>query len=177
MVLSLLLCQAVAKGTAPNGMFNREELIRQRRVEREQKNRTRQEEEFLQTQQEMNREKLRNTRIRLSIDPSKTWEDLKREEEVKRKDRIEKRKEELLQSSRYSEGLSKSVEKWKTFKSRESESLVATAAATTDPSSRRGSGSHVSPEEVHFTLSLLHPLTCGRLWRISNANKRDGNRR
>jgi hypothetical protein len=125
-------------------MFSRDEIIRQRRLERQQKNELKQQETSLQTQQEIQREKLRNTRIRLSIDPSKTWEDVKREEEVKRKDRIEKRKEELQQSSRYSEGLSKSVEKWKTLKFREGEESAVTE---TDP--RRGSkGRVVSPEKV-----------------------------
>jgi hypothetical protein len=141
-------------------MFSRDEMIRQKRLERQQKNQNRSEDEFLRTQQEYRREKLRNTRIRMSIDPSKTWEDVKREEEVKRKDRIEKRKEELQQSSHYSESLMKSVEKWKTMKSadeggagggrRSSSASVAGSRTGSQPSSpRRGSrGNGLSPEEV-----------------------------
>lgn len=136
-------------------MFQRDEAIRQKRLERQQKHVVKQEEDFLRTQQEIHREKLRNTRIRLSVDTSKTWEDIKREEEIKRKDRIEKRKEELLQTSQCSESLLKSVEKWKTYKSTEAEK----------PSSRRGSResgvsspnrgsktSSLSPEEVTAAL-------------------------
>jgi hypothetical protein len=144
-------------------MFSRDEIIRQRRLERQQKNELKQQETSLQTQQEIQREKLRNTRIRLSIDPSKTWEDVKREEEVKRKDRIEKRKEELQQSSRYSEGLSKSVEKWKTLKFREGEESAVTATAVTETDPRRGSkGRVLSPEEVsrpYFFCSTYRSLS------------------
>lgn len=141
-------------------MFFRDELIRQKRLARQQKSTDKQEGDFIQTQQEIRREKLRNTRIRLSIDPSKTWEDIKREEEIKRKDRVEKRKEELLQASHCSESLQKSIEKWKTFKSSEADKSLSK-----ESSPRRGSqgsgisspnrgskGSGISPEEVTANL-------------------------
>jgi hypothetical protein len=155
-------------------MFSREEMIRQKRLERQQKNQNKNEDEFFRTQQEFHREKLRNTRIRLSIDPSKTWDDIKREEEVKRKDRIERRKEELQQTSHYSESLLKSVEKWKTMKSMEEgggggERMGRSAsvggggsAGSQQFSPRRGSRGHVpSPEEVcdFLLLLLLLPLS------------------
>lgn len=150
-------------------MYTREEMIRQKRLQRQQKNQNKSEEEFLRTQQEFHREKLRNTRIRMSIDPSKTWDDIKREEEIKRKDRIERRKEELLQTSHCSDSLMKSVEKWKTMKSTEEGGDVgdqkmgrsaSVGSGSQQSSPRRRSRGHVqSPEEVCDSF-LFPPLNC-----------------
>lgn len=139
-------------------MFERDEKIRQARLERQQKNHQKQQIELLQTQQQIIYEKVKNERIRQSIDPSKTWEDLKREEEIKRKDRIEKRKQQLAQTSQYPDSFVKSIDKWKSMKSFEEPTLSGTKingsnlSTTSSPVRRNSSSTNMTPEEVALKL-------------------------
>jgi len=135
--------RASRRGKVFSAMEEREKRAREVRQAREKKKQQKQREREEVEMELAQKEKLRRDRLRRSADISKDWQTLQRDEENKRKDRIEARKMELAQTAKYPSSMGDSVKEWKMKKTTNVEGSQEAVAPPSEPVFRAQ-----DPEEV-----------------------------
>ena len=107
--------RAAKCGSEFTSMRIREERAQEMKKRREEKKHAKEVEKEMKFLAEKNRTLTSHMTLRNSLKSSKSWDDIQKEEEVKRRDRIEKRKQQLASIASYpSHSIIDSVDKWKT---------------------------------------------------------------
>jgi hypothetical protein len=96
-------------------MREREEVAKEQKRNRDERKLRKELEREAAGVEEKNKTTIMNANLRNSLKNSKSWDDIQKEEEIRRRDRIEKRKQHLSSSAAYpSASITESVDKWKT---------------------------------------------------------------
>jgi flagellar biosynthesis GTPase FlhF len=110
------MTQASHRGSEFTSMNVRAKEAEEKRKKRLNDKYAKAQQEEAERQEKERLEKMRIARIKNSTGADRSWQELQREEDTKRKDRIEQRKMELTGKAAYPATMAESVEKWKTKK-------------------------------------------------------------